>query len=180
MKDEDSSSPDLHPGHHTIRLKGFDYTKLGFYFVTICTHQQKCVFGKVERSVVTLNRLGELVQNCWHQIPIHFTHTKTHEFVVMPNHIHGIVEICCQLGRSSAAPLQTKDRPLVAPGSLGAIIRSFKSAAAWRAHIEHSFDGNLWQRNYYEKALLTAKQLADAQAYILQNPKRWAQREMSV
>jgi putative transposase len=164
----------LHPGHHSIRLKNFDYTNAGLYFVTICSWRRKCVFGGVTDSRMSSNRLGTIVQECWLQIPAHFPWITLLDFAVMPNHIHGIIEIGCQPGRSDAAPLQGGPfRPSVAPGSLGAIVRSFKSIVTKRARLELKLSGEVWQRNYFERVLRPGQELANASAYVLENPRKW-------
>jgi REP element-mobilizing transposase RayT len=96
------------------------------------------------------------------------------DFVVMPNHIHGIIEIAYQQGRSNAAPLPSADAvPRVASGSLGAIVRSFKSAVTRRAGLELKISNRVWQRNYYETILRKEKELTNARVYILENPRKW-------
>ena len=108
------------------------------------------------------------------QIPSHFPWVALLDFVVMPTHIHGVIEIGRQLRRSSAAPLQRREPTLrVGTGSLGTIARSFKSAATKRAHLELAFRGELWQRNYFEKILRPGQELPNARAYIRENPQKW-------
>jgi REP element-mobilizing transposase RayT len=96
----------LHPGHHSIRFRGYDYSSEGLYFITICSHQKRCVFGRIVDTRAILSPEGLIVRECWVAIPSHFPGTRSHEFVIMPNHLHGIVEIGAKLGRSSAAPLR--------------------------------------------------------------------------
>jgi putative transposase len=83
------------PLHHrrSIRLKGYDYTRAGAYFVTICTKDRACLFGDVSDGVMRLNQMGHIVWQCWLAIPDHFPHVLLDEFVVMPNHVHGIIVI---------------------------------------------------------------------------------------
>lgn len=77
----------------SIRLKGYDYSAPGFYFITICTYQMQHLFGSVKGGTVLLNHLGEIVTNEWHKTALIRDNVKLHEFIVMPNHIHGIIEI---------------------------------------------------------------------------------------
>jgi putative transposase len=171
---KNSSLPEvLHPGHHSIRLKNFDYTQPGFYFVTICSHERRCLFGSIQNAAVSLNALGRIVQDSWAQIPKHFPSTTLHNFVVMPNHVHGIIEIGCQSGRSSAAPLQREATLHVSAGSLAAIVRSFKSAVTKNAHERLQLSGQVWQRSYFETVVRGEEQLGNARSYIARNPSQW-------
>ena len=163
----------LHPGHRSIRLKGYDYASAGLYFVTICSHEKRCVFGRIVESQAVLSPIGLIIRECWVSIPSHFPKVRLHSFVIMPNHLHGIVEICAKLGRSSAAPLQGKLVAAVPPGSLGAIVRSFKSAAARQVHEELKSSESLWQRTYFEAIVHDGEEFSNAVRYIKENPARW-------
>ena len=81
--------------HHrkSIRLKGYDYSQAGLYFITICVQDRKCLFGKIENGEMILNDAGIMVENEWLKIPDRFTNVHLHEYVVMPNHFHAIMEI---------------------------------------------------------------------------------------
>jgi REP element-mobilizing transposase RayT len=87
-----SYNPNIHH-RRSIRLKGYDYSQAGLYFVTICVQNRECVFGKIADNEMILNDVGRVAQQCWLEIPQHFPHAILHEYVVMPNHIHGIVEL---------------------------------------------------------------------------------------
>jgi REP element-mobilizing transposase RayT len=80
--------------HHrrSIRLKGYDYSQAGLYFITICTQNRECLFGEIRSPEMILNDAGNIANECWLVIPNHFPNVVLHEFIVMPNHIHGIVE----------------------------------------------------------------------------------------
>jgi putative transposase len=169
---EDFEDQALHPGHHSIRLRGYDYSSEGLYFVTICSHQKRCVFGRIVEARAALSQAGLILRECWVAIPSHFARTRLHEFVIMPNHLHGIVEICAKLGRSNAAPLRAPVTSVKA-GSLGAIVRSFKAAATKRAHEQLNWTGPLWRRNYFEAIVHDGEEPSAATRYILENPARW-------
>ena len=77
----------------SIRLKGYDYSQAGAYFVTICTRDRECLFGDIGESEMRLNDAGQMVRDVWHKIPEHFPHFDIDEFVIMPNHFHGIIVI---------------------------------------------------------------------------------------
>ncbi len=155
----------------SIRLPEYDYTRSGAYFVTICTYRQACLFGDVIDSIVQLSAWGEIASQCWRDIPDHFDHVELDEWVVMPNHVHGILLFHPIVGAQHAAPLQ---KPNVTPGSLGAVIRSFKSAVTKRANEMQGTPGTpLWQRNYYEHVIRNDHTLNAIRQYIADNPARW-------
>jgi putative transposase len=169
LRDDFGEEP-LHPGHRSIRLRGYDYTSVCLYFITICSHEKHCIFGNIVDAQAMLSPLGRIVRECWVAIPLHFAGTRLHAFVIMPNHLHGIVEICAKLGRSSAAPLR---RPAVQPGSLAAIVPSFKAAASKRVHEELQSNRAIWHRNYFETIVHDGEDFSKAVQYVLENPARW-------
>ena len=120
------TEPDVHR-RRSIRLRDYDYSQQGAYFVTVCAWNRECLFGEIKNGQMGLNEYGEMVMKCWKAIPDHFPHVATDEFIIMPNHIHGIVFI---VGARHAVPLQTIGKQFAKPvsGSLSTIIRSFKSA----------------------------------------------------
>jgi REP element-mobilizing transposase RayT len=174
----------------SMRLTYLDYAFPGMYFVTICAHERHSVFGLVRDARVVPSKLGQLVRECWVAIPEHFAQVELHEFVIMPNHLHGLIGIT---RKTSAPPVSTQAHSVpfvgaqhccalpsrglgpaaVTPGSLGAIIRSFKSIVARRAHKELGRNGPIWQRNYFERVLRDGKEYADVSRYIAENPRKW-------
>ena len=96
--------------HHrkSIRLKGYDYSQAGLYFITICVQDRKCLFGEIIDNEMILNDAGKISNECWLDIPKHFPNSVLHEHTIMPNHVHGIVE------------LTTKGSPNVRAGDIGA------------------------------------------------------------
>jgi REP element-mobilizing transposase RayT len=81
--------------HHrrSIRLKGYDYSQEGLYFITLCTQNRACLFGKIEDGKMMLNDAGRIANECWLNIPNHFPNVILHEFIIMPNHVHGIIQL---------------------------------------------------------------------------------------
>ena len=158
----------LHPGHRSIRFPGYDYSAVGLYFITICAYEKQCIFGQIVNARVELSGIGCTARDSWVSIPLHFPRTRLHEFVIMPNHLHGIVEICAKLGRSSAAPLLG-----VQAGSIGAIVRSFKAVVTRQARQHSEWSGEVWQRNYFERVLRDGQEFSDATRYIVENPLKW-------
>jgi len=114
--------------HHrrSIRLSGYDYSQAGAYFITICTQDRACLFGDVVDGEMRLNDAGRVAQQCWRQIPAHFPNVELDEFVVMPNHVHGILVIT-DVGAKNFSPLHlTEQIPHGTSRTIGSIIRGFK------------------------------------------------------
>jgi len=164
------------PARRSIRLPGLDYSQTGQYFVTICAFEMRCVFGKVEERTVQLSRIGEIARKLWLEIPSHFHDVAVEPFVVMPNHLHGILTI--RRRARHAVPLQEEHhaegfrRPV--EGSVPTIIRSYKSVVTKR--VRENLQGkamDVWQSNYFERVLRDGKEFGDAFRYILENPLRW-------
>jgi len=166
--------PDRHH-RRSIRLKGYDYTQPGAYFITICTRDRVCLFGEVIDGEMRLNPLGEIVRQCWWAIPEHFSHVVLDEFVVMPNHVHGIIVIMAthDVGATHASPLRVRPRGPQRQ-SIASIVGSIKSAAAKRINEYRGTPGApVWQRNYYEHVVRDDQPLNHIREYIATNPLRW-------
>lgn len=86
-------NPRLH-NRRTMRLKGYDYSQSGAYFVSICTHNRACLYGEIEHGQMVLNDAGRMVELAWDKLPVRFDHIELDEFTVMPNHIHSIFVLC--------------------------------------------------------------------------------------
>lgn len=100
-------NPDIHH-RRSLRLKGYDYSSVGAYFVTICTWQRECLFGAIEDGEMRLNTMGLIVESLWCRLPEHFTNIDLDTYAIMPNHFHGILQITTPVGAkqgSSASPL---------------------------------------------------------------------------
>ena len=100
--------PFYHPKYHhrrSIRLKGYDYSQQGLYFITIVCQDRACLFGHVENGIMELNDAGQIAQQCWQAIPDHFPNVVLHEYVIMPNHVHGILEITAAVGAKNLSPI---------------------------------------------------------------------------
>lgn len=158
--------------HHrrSIRLRGYDYTVQGAYYVTICIHGRQCLLGDVVGGAVRLSDYGRIVTACWDAIPDHFSGVELDAFVVMPDHVHGIVVIATD----PPAPA-TGGQPTGPPKrSLGAIVGSFKAAAARQINqLRGTAGAPFWQRNYYEHIVRDSADLDRIRAYIECNPARW-------
>jgi REP element-mobilizing transposase RayT len=162
-----------------LRLPNYDYTQAGAYFVTVCTHERKCILGSVSSENVSLSSEGEIVREVWKKLPQHFTCIRLDEFIIMPNHIHGILWIqnnpTSRVGAQHAAHLQpTNHSKEPKANSLGAIIRSFKSAATRRINqLHHSPGAKFWQRSFYDHVIRDEVDLYNHRRYILENPLKW-------
>ena len=158
----------------SIRLSGYDYRRAGAYFITVCTHNRTMLFGEIREDETILNDAGPMVRECWDAIPNHYPHAKTDAFIVMPNHVHGIIMLVDthDVGaglRPAPTPAGNKRHPL------SEIIRAFKSFSARRINEHRGLRGvPVWQRNYYEHIIRNESALHDIRHYIVNNPDKWA------
>ncbi len=180
---------------NSLRLEGYDYTQPGAYFVTICTWQRECLFGDVVEGLVNLSPLGLIVYEEWMRSNTMRQEIQLHadEFIIMPNHIHGIVWIHPPVGADGVRPdglrpngTRPDDLPAEPGGgarraplrrvakSLGAFAAGFKSSVTRRARDELQMTG-IWQRNYYEHIIRNETEWAKIADYIQTNPARWAE-----
>ena len=168
----------------SIRLPNYDYTQEGAYFVTLVTHNRKCLFGNIVQGGMHLNPIGEVVKDVWLSIPRHFSHVTMDLYVIMPNHIHGILTINSDVvGARHAVPLlqhrpsqnfESFGKPV--KGSIPTIIRSFKSEATRRVNIIRGTPGEIfWQRNYFEHVIRDEKDYQAIYNYIIINPHHWVE-----
>jgi len=163
-------------------MRTYDYATAGVYFVTVCTRGKKCVLGRVADDRVILSRIGVIVDECWRAIPEHFAGAELDAFVVMPNHLHGLI-ILPQASRARhAVPL--RDNSTMAPErsfgkpqahELPTIIRSFKAACTRRVKQLRGEPGDsIWQRGYHEHVVRCSGDMEHLQRYIAENPLSWA------
>jgi putative transposase len=155
----------------SVRLTGADYSRPGAYFVTICAFHHRCIFGVVDGSRIRLTPIGQIVRHCWFDIPRHFVGVYVDAFVVMPNHIHGIVAIEERARR--AVPLQVQRFGKPVARSIPTIVRSYKSAVTRLARRLSNHSVQVWQSNYFERILRNGSEFSNAAHYILENPLMW-------
>ncbi len=190
------------PQRKTLRLSGYDYSQVGYYFVTICTQERESYLGDVIEENMLLNDAGRMVGRIWGELPERFGFVEMDEFVIMPNHLHGIVvidpgdhknfpcgdrsltgehkvrpynnQLKCRRGEPCVRPLSgTKEC------SLGRVIQGFKSITTHEYsigvnnHQWSEFNKRLWQRNYYERVIRTERELEEIREYIVENPVKW-------
>ncbi len=145
----------------SIRLKEYDYSLEGYYFITVCAHDRQPFFGEIVKEEMVINQIGNIVNHQWLKIPDRFKEIRLDAFVIMPNHIHGIITIL------EATPGQT----------VGKIVGAFKSLAA-NEYIKRCKKNNLpveklWQRNYYEHIVRDEEDYSRIVDYIHNNPQKW-------
>ena len=176
--------------HHrrSIRLKGYDYSQAGLYFITICCQDRVCRLGKIENGVMICNELGEIAYREWMKTAELRPQIELDAFMVMPNHIHGILKINEMNMDTLQSPNNMGDNmgdntgdntgecnsPLRSPSNtIGAIIRGYKSSVTKQFGLM-GFDEKLWQRNYYEHIIRDEQSYQIISEYIINNPKKWA------
>ena len=123
-------NPQMH-NRRSIRFKGYDYTQAGLYFITICCQNRACLFGEIENGKMMLNDAGAIANDCWLNIPNHFPNAILHEYVIMPNHVHGIIEL---VGANNHSPVSE----LHSPETVGANQYSPKTALHSPETNQHS------------------------------------------
>jgi len=145
-----------------LRMDGRDYSRPGWYFVTMCADYHKMLFGRIEGVTMRPNMLGALVERCWAEIPAHYGHIKLGAWQLMPNHFHGIVRICAGGG-----------------AGLGEVMNMFKGSVTreWRKQCavpRHGEKEQIWAPNYWDVICFELEQLEVREAYVRANPRRWA------
>ena len=187
-------TPNKKFGRQSIRLKNYNYAANGYYFVTICTHEKQCFFGNIIDGKMQLSTLGKIAHQYWSEIPQHSQHTYLDEFIIMPNHVHGIiiidnpdnpnhhiadvdvsrmvvpwndhtVDVEWDLSRTMSQ-LSPKS------GTLSVIVRSYKSSVT-RWCRQNGNDIFQWQSRFYEHIIRDEKSLNNIRRYIINNPAKW-------
>jgi putative transposase len=164
----------------SARLKNWNYGSNGIYFITICTGQQECYFGNVEHAEMKLNTIGKLAHDYWLEIPQHFSFVVLGPFVVMPNHVHGVLIInkngivdesgveTLQCNVSTDAAMSKRSPK---PGSISTIIRSYKSVVSKHARKHHA--DFQWQARFYDVIVRDETSYENIFRYIVCNPANW-------
>lgn len=186
--------------HHrrSIRLQGYDYSQAGLYFVTMCCKDRTCLFGEIINGKMILNDFGKIAEQCWLEIPTHFPNAELHEFVIMPNHVHGIIEFVNDVnvgaenvvvgdfvGAENFLPLlrnpQRNEFQKMIPRSIGSIVKGFKiGVTKWlRNEWPENFptQRQIWQRNYHEHIIRNEQSYHNISDYIKNNPAKWVDDE---
>ncbi len=169
----------------SARLQAWDYGRNGIYFITICTQNRETYFGKIVNGYMELSNIGLIANKYWGEIPEHFPFVNLNEFVVMPNHIHGIIEIAKtnnehnvvetpNLGVSTN--IDTEHQTAASsekwkPQSLGVIINQFKRIVTIQSHKIHA--DFAWQSRFYDHIIRNNKSYEKIKNYIINNPQKW-------
>lgn len=156
----------------STRLKDWDYARSGCYYVTICTQGKKCDFGKIIEDKMNLNRIGKIAKQYWLEIPKHFPNTSLDEFVVIPNHIHGIIIINKNGNDYVETPKLGVSTKHWEPHSLAVIINQYKRICTINIHKQ--FPLFAWQSRYYDRIVRNDEELNRIREYIIFNPLKWS------
>lgn len=165
----------------SIRLRGYDYAQVGAYFVTVCTQNMEHLFGDVLCGTAVLSEAGEMVQTVWEELSLNYSGIGTDAFVVMPNHIHGVVILSAPSATGQPSFDQTQESQAVTPTrmALPDVVHRFKTLTTKRYTdgVKHRgwkrFSGRLWQRNYWEHVVRDEDELGRIREYIMENPAKW-------
>ena len=183
--------------HHrrSIRLEGYDYTTPGGYFITFVTQGRACLFGDIVKDEMQYSEKGQIAYECWRAIPDHFPTVELGAFVIMPNHVHGIIILREDVGGDAVSENRsailsptvgathwvapTNGRKYVIPtngpqrGSIGAIIGAYKMSVTRKIVAQFGGVPDLWQRNYYEHIIRNDEEHKRIHLYIESNPVHW-------
>ena len=165
------------PKRRSIRLRGYDYSTPGAYFITACTHDRLLLFGRVVNDKMAANRLGAVVEDCWSKLPDHYENVALDAFILMPNHIHGVIIIGdgtadVGAGLQPAFPAAVGSRR---PG-VPEIVRAFQTFSARRINEMRGSTGTpVWQRGFYDHVIRGERELDRVRTYIMDNPRRWSE-----
>ncbi len=157
-----------HPNRQSIRLRGWDYTTPGWYFVTINTHDNAPLFGAIVNGCMVLSAAGQVAERCWREVPIHFSAAQTDAFIIMPNHMHGLLRLIAA-GEQSPAP------------ALGDVVGAYKAAVSRTigrggqlpARPVAAGASPIWHRNYWDVIVRDEQALANIRQYIRLNPQNY-------
>jgi REP element-mobilizing transposase RayT len=180
-----SYNPDIHH-RKSIRLKGYDYSKEGLYFITICTQNREHLFGEIVDDKMILNNAGQMIDKIWFSLKDEFKNIDISEYVIMPNHFHCIIEIKIVGAESISAQdcgeqskrADIESAPTGKP-NIPKIIQTFKRHTTIeyikmvKDEIVPPFEKQIWQRNYYENIIRNEKQYIMVSEYIKNNPLKW-------
>lgn len=149
------------PRRNSLRLKGYDYTQPGAYFVTLCTKNRECLFGKIVGGIAQLNEYGNIVVQSWQWLEQQYSYVELDAWVVMPNHLHGIIIIT-----DTSSNMKRK--------TLGRLVGAFKTVSAKKINQSRQTPGfPVWQRDFYDRINRNDRSLERTRQYIVDNPLKW-------
>ncbi len=170
----------------STRLKHWDYGSSGAYFITICTHERECFFGEIKNDEMVLNTIGRLAEEFWLEIPVQFSFVALGNFVVMPNHVHGILMVnktVLPVEARLIAPLQaerggiTGEKNPMLHENVSHIIRWYKGRCTFEIRKHHA--DFQWQSRFYDIIIRNSTAFENISRYIENNPKKWGQDKLS-
>jgi putative transposase len=169
----------IRPRRKNLRLEGFDYAQEGAYFITLCTHNRKCLLAEVIDHEVHLNEWGRTLESEWLQTEILRPHVTLDAYMIMPNHFHGIIFLRNQeRATQRVAPTGTRTPTGPQSASVGAVVGQLKSQVTKRINaLWGPLKEPVWQRNYYEHVIRAEDDLNRIRQYIEDNPARWLEDE---
>lgn len=156
----------------SARLKGYDYSQNGMYFVTICTKDHKEFFGEVIGGEMKLNVIGNIVEKEWLQTPIIRPYIFLDKWVIMPNHFHGIIEINNSVETPRWGVLKPNETPHRGVSTLGSIINQIKSVCTKKIQ-KAGYSDFAWQSRFYDHIIRDEESLNKIREYIRINPQKW-------
>ncbi len=162
--------------HHrrSIRLKEYNYSEEGEYFITIVTQNRIHLFGEISSEEMRLSPIGQIVQEEWLKTPSIRHEIELGSYVIMPNHFHAIVHITNTEPSRGDRPVAPTKRPGLTKKSIGSLVAGFKSSATIRINRHRGLPGvPVWQRNYYEHIIMSDDEYGRIDAYINSNPANW-------
>ena len=155
------------PTRRSIRLRDFDYSRPGAYYVTICTHGRKPLLAELHLGALKPTGPGRIVMQCWVDLPLHFDRVSLDIYALLPDHLHGVLNLG-ERREMLAEGVHPRS------GDLGTIIRSFKAATTREINIWGGTPGErVWQRGYHEHVIRDSRDLGRVQTYIGENPMSW-------
>jgi putative transposase len=169
---DDKSLNDIFPRRKSLRLAGYDYKQQGVYFVTLCTRDKLCLFGQISDGTMRLNQYGQNAESVWQELPLQYPDINNSIFIVMPNHIHGLISLQ-EIKRAGFEKSWEKPAP-TRPFTLSEIVRAFKTYSSRKINqLRHTPGVHIWQRGYYEHIIQSENEYNQIGEYILFNPAKW-------
>ncbi len=153
------------------RLKGYDYSQGGFYFITICTNNRECFFGKIVNGKMKLSEIGLIADKFWQEIPDRFPVMKIDEYIVMPNHVHGIIIINADQRRNAPWRVSTLGIQPLIKNSLSSVVNHFKGNT--KRYCNKNNLEFVWQPRFHDHIIRDEGELYRIRQYIVNNPSKW-------
>ena len=166
------------PERKIARLREYNYRQSGTYTITICAHERRLVFGKIQNGIMRLHPFGRIAQEDWLAIPSHYSNMTLDEFIIMPNHIHGILIIENEAPPTQEEKLELRRFGRPQSGSLGTIIGSFKSGVCRRICEVRQCPMRVWQERFWDHIIRDERVLQNQREYIFNNPLNWETDEL--